>query len=331
MFPIGNWWKNGSQRPGWLVPFEVACSCGHLARGHRQPHHQVLTCAGCHRKLFVLPISPFPPLVSAHAEKGGPQRVPAPPSGLKPWLLPLSAAGLTLVIVVVVLSLVLPRTLLNRPTGETSKGPDEAEKIAGHNSTGLRALAAGNYQLAVDEFETALGIQERNPQVLNSIDRRKLLQLHRQAALLADSLSQSLQEILRDAAGVPDREWQAVFVRRYHGKSVVFLGETRRDAAEQFRLLDYQVFVGMEKARLELKDLKLLHHLPLQDPQRLLFGARLASARREEAGEWVVRFMPDSGVLLTDPGAATACCLQPLDKELQEVLKRQSEWLADFP
>jgi hypothetical protein len=210
-------------------------------------------------------------------------------------------------------------------------GRDETEVIGGHTSAGQQALAAGNYQLAVDEFEAAIGILDRNPPSLNSIERRNLLHLHRQATLLADSLSQSLQEILRDAAGVSAREWQAVFVRRYHGKSVVFLGEVRREAPGQFQFLDYHVFVGMEKARLELKDLKLLHQLPWPDSQRLLFGARLASTRREDGGAWVVRFMPDSGVLLTDPGAATACCLQPMDDELRAILKRQTEWLADLP
>src|ERR1700735_4927351 len=112
MLPVGNWFKNGSRQPSWLVPFEVACTCGLVARGHRQPSHQVLTCKGCQRQLFVLPISPFPPLVSPQDKKLGPAASPQPTGGLRPWIMPLAAASLTLVIVIAVLSFVLPRTLL---------------------------------------------------------------------------------------------------------------------------------------------------------------------------------------------------------------------------
>jgi hypothetical protein len=95
-------------------------------------------------------------------------------------------------------------------------------------------------------------------------------------------------------------------------------------------LLGYAFFVRGRPARLALGDLKLLPTLPLQRPQRLLFGARLASVRPENGGVWVVHFVPDSGVLLTDPDAVHAAYPLPTD-ELREVLERQAGWAAEGP
>jgi hypothetical protein len=81
-------------------------------------------------------------------------------------------------------------------------------------------------------------------------------------------------------------------------------------------------------ARVALEDLTLWRRVPLAPPRRLLFGARLRRLGREAGGVWVVRFQPDSGVLLTDPGAAAACCPAPLDPDLLEVLQRQQEYVA---
>jgi hypothetical protein len=63
----------------------------------------------------------------------------------------------------------------------------------------------------------------------------------------------------------------------------------------------------------------------------VLFGARLAGCFREAGGGWVIHFEPESGVLLTDPGAAASCCPAPPGRELEEVLRRQEEWLSDLP
>lgn len=60
-------------------------------------------------------------------------------------------------------------------------------------------------------------------------------------------------------------------------------------------------------------------------------GARLDSIARDEAGVWVIRFKPDSGVLLTDAEVAATASPLPLDDELQAVLRRQAEWAAELP
>ena len=41
-----------------------------------------------------------------------------------------------------------------------------------------------------------------------------------------------------------------------------------------------------------------------------------------------MHFEADSGVLLTDRGAAEAVCPAPLDPALVDVLKRQAEWVG---
>jgi hypothetical protein len=95
--------------------------------------------------------------------------------------------------------------------------------------------------------------------------------------------------------------------------------------------LDYQVRAGAEPARIDVGGLKLLAALPIERPPRLLFGARLAAVAREVPGVWVVRFAPNSGVLLTDEGAVMASCPPPIDVEMQELLHRQEQWVGDLP
>jgi hypothetical protein len=212
-------------------------------------------------------------------------------------------------------------------------GPPDADpaEVRTRLERGQGLLSEGKFQLARAELEAARQLAARQAQALTPEEHRHLAQLHRQAALLTDNLDLSLQQILEQAATTDAQEWQAQFTRRYRGRAVVFDGVLRRDLGGQVRMLDYFLFVKNEPVRLEWQELRLLAPLPLQEPQRLLFGARLASARREDRGMWVVRFEPDSGVLITDPGAAAAVCLQPVDEPLREVLQRQQAWLADLP
>jgi hypothetical protein len=196
---------------------------------------------------------------------------------------------------------------------------------------GRSALAEGNFQSAAEELESARRSWTAHAEVLPASEGRELAQLQRQAALLADLLTESLEDVLSRIRGLPEREGQSVFNRRYKGKAVLFYARVRRDAAGQYHL-DYALTEGDHPARLELADLRLLEKLPLEDGPLLLFGARLAGVHREPAGSWVLGLEPDSGVLLTDRGAALACCFRAWDDEpLDEVLARQAAWLAELP
>jgi hypothetical protein len=102
----------------------------------------------------------------------------------------------------------------------------------------------------------------------------------------------------------------------------------RRDPDGSHHLENYEVTAAEEKAVLKL-DIALLRHLPLDQTRRVVFGARLANVARGRGGVWEVEFERDSGVLLTDEGAAAA--LGPVDAALREVLREQTKWTRTLP
>jgi hypothetical protein len=236
---------------------------------------------------------------------------------VSPWRRPLFAAFVTLAIVIAIFALLF-LLLPSRPSASR-------EQIQAHIAAGQESLAKGRFHEALKEFDTARRQLDENPRGLTPAEERRLTQWQRQASLLASLLSESLDEILLLASRSEDKEWQERFVEQYKGKAVVLDdAEVQRLGSGQYRL-DWVVRAGDEPARVEIGDLTMLRALPLDEPKRMLFGARLGKVAREEKGVWVIRFEPESGVLLTDPEAAAACC--PMDDELLEVLNRQREWL----
>ena len=130
---------------------------------------------------------------------------------------------------------------------------------------------------------------------------------------------------------VDDREWQAHFARRYQGKGLVLDAEIRREPGGGYQV-GWDLFAREGRAKIDVGNLQLLRALPLEQPQCLLFCARLASVRLENGRVWVVRFEPDSGVLITEAGAAAACLQRrAAEPELLEVLRRQADWATQLP
>lgn len=325
---------------GWLLfrgepekplPFEIACGCGRLTTGLRQAAHQVLTCTGCGEKLFVLPLSRLPPVLT-DAERAQQntwvRRLRARLARLGPWQQPLLAAGLTFVLVAAALFLAL-RGLF--PSNH--RAPEDPAAIARHAQAGQRALSQGKFHIAARELAAAVSLRRRFPDALSLAERRKLTQLHRQADSLAERLTEPLEEILRRAADLTELdelEWQAAFRARYWGRPTLFEDELQRDGAGRIRLVGQTLSVRGQPVRLELSEVQLLRLLPLESPQRVLFAARLAAIHRERVGIWVVHWQPDSGVLVTDFGAAAACAtMQPA--EIRAIVERQAAWLAELP
>jgi hypothetical protein len=238
--------------------------------------------------------------------------------------MPLAAAALTLIVVCLAIAGLLHSYLHQTPL------PRKTETIGQRIDAGRMALAQGKFVLAVRELDAAQDLQRQNPGLLSHAERRELTQLHRQAALLANLLPESLEEILRHGAELvhqDEQEWQGVFADRYRGKAIVFDAEVQRDRDGSFQI-SYTVFVRGREARLDLTNVRLFNSLLMQEPRRLLFGLRLAEIHLEAEGMWVIGFEPDSGVLLTDLGAAAACCSQP-EEDLRDLVERQTEWL--FP
>jgi hypothetical protein len=303
--------SNGSDTS---VPFAVTCPAGHVVRGLRQRRHQVVSCAECGVDVFVLPRSPFPDRNDPRS-KGRTRR--------SPWRRPLVAAALAILIVASALAGLF--VALTRRSAETAD-------VETHVSAAEQALSEGRLRRAVDEFAKARELALERPDILVASRLRALTQQYRETSLVADLLSESLAEILIRAARSHEDEWKAQFEKRYLGpgqaNAVVFDAEVRRDAAGQYHL-DWDLKAGDEPTRLEIGDLVVLGDLPLNQPRRLIFGARLGSIAREQNGVWVVRFDPSSGVLLTDPRVVAACYPEAVDSELSKLLDEQRKWIEE--
>jgi hypothetical protein len=178
-------------------------------------------------------------------------------------------------------------------------------------------LAVGNFRLALAGLQELAA--ERKP---GAPPRRQWEPLLAQAALLADLSAESLEEILTHAAGVRGDEWEADFPARYCGKAFLFDLEINGPAGGPYQH-SWRLPAGV---RMQFAELRLLHLLPLEKPTRLLFGARLARMHRDSPASWEVAFEPDSGVLITDPGAAAACCPFLGEEELHALVRRQADW-----
>jgi tRNA A-37 threonylcarbamoyl transferase component Bud32 len=242
----------------------------------------------------------------------------------------LTAVGVTVLVFAFAAAVV---ALLASRTG-TDNSPVEprAEDVRARVVSGRAALADEKFALAAEEFGTARDLLARSPGTLPRDQARELEQLYRQASLLSDLLHESLDDVLRLAAGLREPEWGRQFERRYQGHAVIFDDVLQRDAFGRLCLAVYEVRAPGERARLDLDGLGLLRGLPLELPHRLLFGARLAAVEREPPpGRWVIRFEPNSGVLVTDESVAGACLPRPLDADLMVVLKRQATWAEALP
>ncbi len=288
------------------VPFEVACICGHPLRGARQRRHQVLPCPLCGRRIFVLPVSPFLNELPQEPEAKPPSR-----RRRLTWAMPVLAGALLLTLLGLAFLLLVPY-LGRAPSAPEDKDPETLQR---HINAGRDYMNEGRFH-------------QRRPGLVTATDGRRLMQMYRQSSLLANLLGRSLQEVLQEAGLVrDDEEWKARFKQDYAGKAVVFDDLVKRDAAGRPALASYVVRAGDQTVRLALEDVSTLSmkEMPLNPPQRLLFGVRLAEVAREPGGGWVVRFQPDSGVLLTDTAATAAVFPGPLDDELIGLLQRQTD------
>jgi hypothetical protein len=226
--------------------------------------------------------------------------------------LPLASALVTAAILAVVWWFFLLPQSKHPPDAEANK-KTAAERL----QQAGRYLAGGMFRLAADELQDEPGDLPAN-------QKRRWRQLQREAALFADLCTEPLEDILQHAAGVPEREWHADFPRRYRDRSIIFDTIVKRKA--NGKLHAFYVFARVDKTHIEVDDLELFRHLPLELPRRILFGARLASIRLEPPGPaWVVHFQPESGVLLTDAKAAGLCCPGLNEPDALRILDEQAK------
>jgi hypothetical protein len=306
---------SGGARPP--VPFSISCSCGQVYQGKRGSRYQVVRCDRCSEMLFVLPRSPIPPTGD---EDDAPPGNPTPePPARSTWVVPLAAGAFTLIVVVA--GLVLFFSNLGAPVDQSRDDGKADQRYNDLKKEGRRLLGEGGFRRALELLEEARE---------GGVKDRELIQLHRQARLLAHLLKEPLQDIVQKAQRVRQpEEWQAQF-RDYKGGAILFDDWVRPDG-EEFSLTVCKVIVAEDEARVRL-NLDLLRRLPLHQPRRLIFGARLANVARGAGGTWEIEFEPDSGVLLTDEGAAAVLGWEPVkDVELRELLREQAEWAQRLP
>jgi hypothetical protein len=229
-----------------------------------------------------------------------------------------------------------PYLVRQKPSDEIQP-TDQGKRLLGLMEAGRKALTKGRFRRAVRVLDEAVALRERHPDLLDKPRYRWLIQLQRQADLLARLSLLNLEDIVRQGTLVRDPEERSLQMEDHRGRTFLFDEVLRRDPEGQLLLPDYEVEVGGdftrkgEVVRLALEDLVILRDLPLDEGPRVIFGARLLRCEREEGGSWVVRFEPNSGVLLTDAEAAEAASPRPLGPGLKEVMQRQQKWLDDLP
>jgi hypothetical protein len=305
------------------IPFNVTCACGTSLRGMRSARAQTPTCPTCGRKVFILPFSPLPRVIP-ESEPASKESLPAnqAPSVRRHRRI------ISIVILFVVLLVTSIALFANRRTDiSRDDAPETVVNVENHIALAKRALAEGSFQSALDELAGAVRQTAVHPELLQQTSIEALLHLQRETELLTDLLTEPLEEMVRNLEGLEYRESQAVFRRRYFGKSVVFYTRLRRDPSGMLHI-DYRLQGLRHPVRLDLQSLSLFKGIPLEEPVDVLFGVRLASAERNSLGEWVITFQQEGGVFITDEEPAFACCFQPPDPAaLRLVLRRQANWL----
>lgn len=308
-------------RDGWhslrlrdrSVPFNLPCSCGQLVQGQRSCRALLVQCPVCGQSYFIFPASPWPHSVDERL-------TPPAIQSLRFWLKPLAAGLVTLIVVALGLSWFIS-VLLHSPDRDippsaspTAETPTASQFL----SQARQSLQRGHLDQAHKLLSQALQAHPGDLAVRH---------LHRQAALLADLLDRPLQEIVEQAQLLQMRgqwaEWDRQFAR-YRNRAVLLDDVVRRDAQGRHSLATLELLAGNQLIHLDL-NLKVLEWLNLDEPRRLLLGARLRAVRPGGAGGWIVEFEADSGVLFTDEAAVAACEL-PLE-DLKPVLHWQREEL----
>jgi hypothetical protein len=320
-FKLKSLWQSSSLSRLGGAPYAVDCRCGTVMRGWRLRTHQVLRCRQCGAAVFVLGQSPLPAVGKRSLTASALPLLPLVRPGRR-WLAVMGAVLLVAVLGSTGLWLLLPASKL-----DTVAAPD-AGAVRQHLSRGEKHLANGAFRQAIAELTAARRAWHNDPQLLTPAEGRHLEQLWRQASVLVDLSGATLEEILHHASTTAEAEWALEFAQRYQGKAFLFDLTIRSVAGKHFEH-PYRLWVHQEPARLDLDQLELLPALPLDPPRRVLFAARLKSVRREADLGWVIQLVPDSGLLLTDAGAARMCCPALGDPEAQTLLEQQRLWLQE--
>ena len=302
------------------IPYRVECVCGKMLGGMRGEKALVLNCPGCSTQVLIFPSSPLA-LLRETIRDGlyHPAPIQLTPS-VGNWRRPLVAAGITLTVVVAGFVILLKTVFRSGDPSASTNGEAvaRAEEIAGR-----RALADSAFAKAAQHFRKARTHLTKEGEAR---DARRLEQLEKESALVADLLSESLAEHLQRGKGLSDKAWKDLFRERLLDKAVIFDATVHSVGGGVFRV-DYPGYVSGSPMRVEIQNSVFLRSLKEQWPARLLVGLRLLDAKRDSNGSWVVLANPESVVLLTEPAIFTNSSLA-VDADLEKVLRDQAELLG---
>lgn len=269
--------------------FRVICPCGHALSGPRLDQSQQLACPQCGAPVFVLPRSPW-------------LRVEARQAPLRwrtrDWLMPLAGTAAAFIVVVVAIA-----AFMSRDSSSASRQDHERERQVRFTQA-RELLSRGHFALAHEilrELVDGKAFSHLPP-------TSEMQSLAAEAGLLVDLLDEPIESLLVTASGMDQLEWERQFNHRYRGKSFILDAEFQRDERAGVTC-SYRIEAGKEPARFEFGNVPVLRELPVGQPRRLLLGVRLESIRRETPGPaWVVRFAPETAIVITDPAIAAQLC-----------------------
>jgi phage FluMu protein Com len=288
-----------------MMLYQVRCGCGHILSGTRQQTYQIVRCPRCGSERFIFGC---PAATEAGGSVAGP--VHARPARRRFRRLMLGVCGVLLLGLGIVLHAILSK--------RENPLPDNVVPAQERLERAERLLVDGNFRLAAIELGKPDTPANAAPKL-----RNRWRQVFRESSILADLLPEPLEEVLQHAAASGKDEWYAVFAHRYADKAMLLDIVVSRAATGKLTT-NYQWILGDEPIRVEMDELQLLQSVNLEKPRRVILGARLASVRLEAPGPgWVVRFHPQSGVLLTNAQAAGWVCPALRDAESVELLNKQ--------
>jgi hypothetical protein len=201
----------------------------------------------------------------------------------------------------------------------------------------LAARAAWTKHLDEGDFAKARAVLDQAAAEIKryskeSRESREVDQLAREVALFADLPERSLEELFQAVRSTSPQDAVEHFQGKLKNPSLILDIYVSPSAADPdtFRV-DAKVMVGSDATRIDLSDCRLFKLLSPGPSTRVIFGARIQSVERtKESEDWIIRFMPESGLLIT-----SELCLEkinwPVDEATRTLLERQAKWVLDQP
>ena len=169
---------------------------------------------------------------------------------------------------------------------------------------GIPALEAGQFDKANQLLSAAREAVDSLGGAVEDAD--EIRHAAEEASIFVNLLSDSLESLLDEASRTSPQAWASRFDTLYKGRSVIIdatITATPETSSTHRYEVDYLVLPAGEgtrepaRGRIDLTNLEVITLAQRKVGDRVLFGARLTSFQYDlDAGEWLIRFEPKSGV-----------------------------------